>query len=110
MERVIDCKECEHLIPDFLNQILDYKTLKKFKEHINDCPDCKEELAIQYLVIEGMPRLEEGSALDLQGELDKRMNEAERKVKFHNSFVFLGFIVEMIGIFAILGFVLWIII
>ncbi len=110
MERGIDCKECERLIPDFLNQTLDYKTLKKFKEHINDCLECKEELAIQFLVIEGMPRLEEGSALDLQGELDKRMIEAERKVKFHNSFVFLGFILEMVAVFSILGFVLWIII
>lgn len=109
LRSVMDCKEFERLIPAFINQELDYKTLKRFRKHVTQCPDCKEELVIQFLVIEGMARLEEGNAFDLQGELDKRIYEAERKVKFHNGFVIMGFILELLSMLAIVGVVLWII-
>ena len=35
---------------------------------MQECPGCKEELVIQFLVTEGMQRLEDGDAFDLQRE------------------------------------------
>ena len=78
----MDCKEFEKLIPEFIEGKLDYPTLKKFSEHMEQCEDCKEELTIQFLVTEGIQRLEDGSAFDLQKELSARMAEAKRKIRF----------------------------
>ena len=38
----MDCKEFEKLIPEFIEGKLDYPTLKKFSEHMEQCEDCKE--------------------------------------------------------------------
>ena len=41
---------------------------------------------IQFLVTEGMQRLEDGDAFDLQRELEIRLTEAKRKVKIQYVF------------------------
>lgn len=61
----MDCKEANKRMTDFLNHDLNSRELKGFMEHISDCKDCKEELSIQFLIQEGMIRLEEGSTFDL---------------------------------------------
>lgn len=105
----MNCKEFEKWIPAFISQEMDYRKLKSFKEHFKSCPGCKEELVIQFLVTEGMARLEEGSAFDLQKELDRRMEEAERKVRFHHSFLYAGLVLEAAAMLTIAGIVAWII-
>ena len=79
----MNCKEFEKNIPDFIAGKLDFQTLQEFGEHMRECPGCKEELVIQFLVTEGMQRLEDGDAFDLQRELELRLAEAKRKVRFH---------------------------
>lgn len=106
----MDCKEFERLIPEFINQEMDFRTLIRFREHIDRCDNCREELVIQFLVTEGIARLEEGDAFDLQNELDRRMEEADRKIRFHSSFLRAGLFMEVMAMLAILGVVLWIII
>ena len=54
----MNCKEFEKNIPDFISGKLDFLTLQEFGEHMEKCPGCKEELVIQFLVTEGMQRLE----------------------------------------------------
>ena len=108
-EQQMDCKECERRIPEFLNRELNYVTLKRFKNHIESCPDCKEELVIQFLVTEGMTRLEEGSAFDLQKELDKRMDEASRKIHRNEGFLKTGLILELFTFAATAAFLIWLI-
>lgn len=109
MGKLMDCKEFERLIPGFMNQELDFKTLKIFQKHMETCDSCKEELSIQFLITEGMARLEEGNSFDFQKELDKCLEEAKRKIKFHNYFLYAGVTLEVISVTAILGVVLWII-
>ena len=55
------CKEIEKMIPSFLEDDLDTDDLREFMEHVERCNDCMEELSIQFLVTEGMARLESGS-------------------------------------------------
>ena len=52
----MNCKEFEKNIPDFIAGKLDFQTLQEFGEHMRECPGCKEELVIQFLVTEGMQR------------------------------------------------------
>ena len=102
----MNCKEFEKNIPEFIAGKLDFLTLQEFGEHMQECPGCKEELVIQFLVTEGMQRLEDGDAFDLQRELEIRLTEAKRKVM---SFLKAGAVLEVITVIFLLGFLGWII-
>lgn len=104
----MDCKEFERLIPDFIEDRLDYPTLKQFCEHMDCCGECKEELVIQFLVTEGIQRLEDGSAFDLQKELNARLEDAKRKIRVHGGFMRFGLIMEIVAVCLLAGIVLWI--
>lgn len=105
----MDCKEFERLIPLFLKRKMDFRLLRRFGEHMENCPDCQEELVIQFLVTEGMQRLEEGDAFDLQSELDQQLEEARRRVKFHYRFLHLGEILEALLVILVAVAIVWVI-
>ena len=77
----MECKECEKLIPAFLNDTLEGEELAEFVDHIKQCRDCEEELAIQFLSVEGLARLEEGASFALDKELDGKLKQAGRRIK-----------------------------
>lgn len=77
----MNCKEVEKMIPLFLEDELDTEDLREFLEHIEKCSECKEELSIQFLVSEGLSRLESGNAFDLQRELKLQTENAEHNLK-----------------------------
>ena len=106
----MDCKEFERLIPEFIGKKMNYAMTKRFVEHIKCCPNCREELNIRFLVGEGLVRLEEGSAFDLQKEMRDLVSSANRKVKFHEHFLLWGRILEMIVMLAVLAFAVAIIV
>lgn len=101
------CKEFEKLVPDFLARKMDYPTMKQFIGHLDTCEECKEELTISFLVVDGLQKLEEGDAFDLQRELDKRLLETKRRLIRDDSYLKLGFWCEIIGVAALAGFLLW---
>lgn len=103
----MDCKEFERQIPDFISNKMDFMTLNQFKKHMQHCDSCKEELVIQFLVTEGMQRLEEGDSFDLQNELDERLEEAQRKMNFHNMFMYIGAVLEILVIIIIIFIIIW---
>lgn len=105
----MDCKEFEKLIPDFIEKKLDFVTLNQFNRHRKECDDCKEELVIRFLVTEGIQRLEDGDAFDLQRELDQQLEEAERKIKNHSRLLRIGEALEILAIVVIIVAVIWII-
>lgn len=102
-EKSMDCKEFEKLIPGFIEDRLDYSSMKRFCEHIKQCDNCKEELVIQLLVTEGIQRLEDGRAFDLQKELDRRMNRIKRKIRVHGNMIRLGIAMEIAAVGLLLG-------
>lgn len=98
----MDCRECERLIPAFISDSLGYKQLNAFMEHVETCPDCKEELTIQILITEGMARLEEGGAFDLQEEIGKRMKSALKRIKIHKIFRKVRISLELCALLAVI--------
>ena len=99
----MDCKEFEKLIPDFIARKTDYLTLKRFCEHIECCEDCKEELTIKILVTEGIHRLEDGSAFDLQAEMRKRLEEAKKKIQGSGRMLRVAMVMELLAICLLVG-------
>lgn len=74
----MDCKEFYSLIPDFLNYRLGESSLTEFLDHYDECEDCRDELKVQYLIYEGLERLEEGDTFDVEKDLAHLM-EVQRK-------------------------------
>lgn len=81
----MNCKETEKMIPVFLQDDLDNRELEQFIEHIKDCPECIEELSIQFLVSEGLERLEAGNNFNLVHALESRIKASEHEIKVHNA-------------------------
>lgn len=79
----MNCKEAEKRIPSFLQDDLDGSKLEEFVEHVENCSECKEELSIQFLVTEGLERLEEGNNFNLQEELLMKLEGAEHRINVH---------------------------
>lgn len=83
-KKVVDCKKIEKRIPLYLSDKLSvYETLA-FLNHIKECPSCKEELTIQYMVSEGLNKAEEENNYDLYKGLDLKINESYKKIKNHD--------------------------
>ncbi len=74
----MNCKEAEKLIPRFIKNECTLKEEQALLEHIKTCKECKEELTIQFLLEEGLNRLEAGESFDLNAELEKRLQAREQ--------------------------------
>ena len=105
----MDCKEYEKKIPQFISDEMNFMELKEFARHTATCESCKEELTIQFLIDKGLERLEEGSAFDLNKEMQLRMEAAKNKVRFHERFLKIGFLWELVAMAAVIAIVDWIV-
>ena len=92
----MNCKEAEKLIPAFLVKQLNNRDLDQFLLHVEDCPECMEELTIQYLVMIGTSLIEEGKSFDLRKALNELLLEAWKSVQKWKFLVFASYIVEII--------------
>lgn len=101
------CRECEKQIPDFIGRKMDYLGIKRFLEHVDACDNCQEELVIQFLIQEGMARLEDGDVFDLQRELQGHLEEARRWVRINEGILRVGTMFEVLAMAGVLGIVVW---
>jgi hypothetical protein len=92
---MIECKQMEKLIPQFLDDDLDNQDLADFLDHIDNCPECKEELTIQFLVRVGMQRLEDGNTFNLVKELERELADAKKKMHRRKTLVLISYILEI---------------
>ncbi len=81
----MNCKEAEKKISSFLQDDLDGRDLAEFVEHIDECPECMEELSIQFLVAEGLEQLEKGNSFNLQEALHYQLADADHKIRLNRT-------------------------
>ena len=98
----LQCIHATKMIPACILRELSCRELERFMEHMEECENCKEELSIQFLVEVGLNSLEAGNTFDLQEELNTALEEARKKVKIYRFFHHGLFILECIGIAAVL--------
>ncbi len=98
----MNCNEAEKKIPSFLRDDLDSSSLEEFVEHIENCPECKEELSIQFLVVEGLERLEGGNNFNLQEELLMKLEDAEHRIGVHRMLWYILLCLEAAVVTAII--------
>ena len=98
----MDCKETRKNIYKFIEDGLEGKELQSFVKHVSECEECMEELAIQYLVTEGMLHLEKESTFDLQNQLEKKMERARRKISSRKRIIWFMYFMETLAILAVI--------
>lgn len=102
MKKQYSCKEIEKLFPKLLNKELDIHSLQIVLDHIETCPECKEEFSIQYLVREGISILENGGNFDLQNGLETFLLQSRRKIKRARVFTFLTYFLEFVALLTVI--------
>ena len=81
----MDCKEFRGLIRAFLDDSLDEFRLAEFLDHYDECEDCRDELRIQYLIYEGLERLESGDTFDVDRDLSDMMGLQRKRLRARNA-------------------------
>ncbi|MCR4716344.1 MAG: hypothetical protein K5656_04100 [Lachnospiraceae bacterium] len=104
----MNCRKASSLIYTYLNHQQLGDDLIPFIKHIQNCPDCHEEMEISYIMIEGMRRLESGGniAVNFQKEMDDELKGqlGKQKLKFRTKvqMILIGLAISLFGI--VLGF------
>ena len=76
-------------------ELAEWVDLADFLVHIDNCPECKEEVTIQFLVRVGMQRLEDGNTFNLVRELDRELAEAKKKMHRRKTLVLISYVLEI---------------
>lgn len=76
------CEEVERKVPVYIRDGLYDDELEAFIEHVKNCPDCHEELEINFMVDLGLKQLDEGKGtFDIIGAMERRLDESSRRIK-----------------------------
>lgn len=97
-KRFMDCKEFNRRIPEFIDDTLMGQDARNFLNHMSECAECNEELQIQYLVREGVARLEDATNFNLGGELNKKVEEYKRDLKHRKQATTVLYIMEALAV------------
>ena len=78
----MDCREAQRLIGPFIEDKLDEDTLSEFLNHIKNCPDCHDELEVEFTVTSVIHILDDRDvSTNLMEALDRKIAEKETWLK-----------------------------
>lgn len=97
----MDCKDAQREISLYLEGKLNGKKELRFLDHVENCPECMEELSIQYLIKEGTARLEDGSSFDLNRELKDKIQHSRKEISRQTKWNIVLYVWETIAILAV---------
>ena len=99
----MDCKRVMELMTQFINEQLDAEDVQAFLDHIDSCPECREELEVNYSLMTAMKQLDEDIDLsdDYIAELDQKietcyLDELKRKRSCTRRRIILGIVVFLL--------------
>lgn len=72
----MDCKRAMELMTQFINETLDAEDVQAFLDHIDSCPECREELEVTYSLMTAMKQLDEDTDLS-----DNYIEELNTKIE-----------------------------
>lgn len=59
----MDCKRAMELMTQFINGQLNTEDVEAFLDHVESCPECREELEVNYSLMTAMKQLDEDTDL-----------------------------------------------
>ena len=72
----MDCKRAMELMTEFINEQLAAEDVQAFLDHIDSCPECREELEVNYSLMTAMKQLDEDTDLS-----DNYIEELNQKIE-----------------------------
>ncbi|MBE5968549.1 MAG: zf-HC2 domain-containing protein [Lachnospiraceae bacterium] len=83
------CMETQRMITPFINDELSLKETEAFVDHVNSCPECREELEVYYALLTAMKQLDEDKILydDFSMELSAKLEKAQERI-IHAKFAY----------------------
>lgn len=72
----MDCKRAMELMTQFISEQLDAGDVQAFLDHIDSCPECREELEVTYSLMTAMKQLDENTDLS-----DNYIEELNQKIE-----------------------------
>lgn len=76
------CKEMEKLVMPYINDDLTDEELQEFLEHMESCPDCREELEIYFTVDVGIRQLDsETGNYNIRGALEAAVEQSRQRLQ-----------------------------
>ncbi len=98
----MDCVTFRRSINRYMQFELSDEELNDFLAHLKSCHECRDELEINYIVIEGMNILDEDrSDYDLTKAYAASIREAERYIGFRKFLLCLRYIVGTVTFWAV---------
>jgi hypothetical protein len=81
--------ETQRMITPFINDELSLKETEAFVDHVNSCPECREELEVYYALLTAMKQLDEDKILydDFSMELSAKLEKAQERI-IHAKFAY----------------------
>ena len=71
------CQEAEKLVVPYIKDELSPMELEEFIDHIKNCPNCREELEIHYMVDVGLKKLDQADGTyDIKASLKNAAGES----------------------------------
>jgi hypothetical protein len=79
----------QSMITPFINDKLNLKETEEFIDHVQSCPDCREELEVYYALLTAMKQLDEDRNLsdDYSLELSAKLEREQEKI-IHAKFTY----------------------
>ena len=76
------CLKAQAMITPFIENKLTIKELEAFLEHVNSCPNCREELEVYYALLTAMKQLDEDKNLssNYSKELAEKLEKSRERV------------------------------
>lgn len=71
----MDCKRVMELMTQFINGQLNTEDVEAFLDHVESCPECREELEVNYSLMTAMKQLDEDTDLS-----DNYIEELNQKI------------------------------
>ena len=72
----MECKRVMELMTQFINDRMDAEDVQAFLDHIDSCPECREELEVNYSLMTAMKQLDEDTDLS-----DNYIEELNQKIE-----------------------------
>lgn len=84
----MECKEAQILVKKYISGNIDEKELAAFLEHIEHCPECYEELEINYIIYSALLQLDNNPDIsyNIKKMLLDEIEESQEYIKNRKSF------------------------
>ena len=101
------CKEAESLVMPYIKNELTDEELFEFLEHIEHCPECREELEIYFTVDVGIRQLDsETGNYNIKGALETAIEQSRERLEAVRLVKIVRYAVSTLSVMALINTVL----